>query len=67
MTDLPLLIPTNDAIEMLFGRTEDRSKRRRQLYRLYEMIDREEIGARKIGDRWYIKGSSMKDFVDDET
>lgn len=44
---------------MLFG-----SGDRKNLYRLYAMIDREEITAKKLGDRWFIPRAEMEKFID---
>ena len=60
MTELPLLIDSGEACELLFG-----SKTRKNFYRLYEMIDREEIAGTKIGGRWFIPGKAMQKFIDD--
>ena len=57
--DLPLLIDTGLACEMLFG-----SSYRTDLYRLYAMIEREEIGAKKFGGRWFIPRAEMQKFID---
>ena len=47
---------------MLFGSTK-----RKYYYRLYEMIDREEIAAKKMGDRWFIPGPAMQRFIDEQS
>jgi len=64
MTDenLPLMIDSSQAVKMIFGSTD-----RKYYYRLYEMIEREEIGAKKLGDRWFILGASMKKLIDENT
>ena len=56
----PLLIDTGEACTLIFG-----SKTRKNYYRLYEMIDREEIAGTKIGGRWFIPGKAMQKFIDD--
>ena len=61
MTDLPLIIDSTTAVEMLFG-----GRKRKYYYRLYEMIEREEIAAKKIGDRWFIPGKEMQRFIDEQ-
>ena len=60
--DLPLLIDSRAACEMLFGSAD-----RKHFYRLYEMIEREEIGATRLGDRWFIPKNSMKKFIDEQS
>ena len=60
MTELPLLIDTKRACMMLFG-----DDRRKNFYRLYQMIERGEIGARKLGERWFIPRAAMQQFLDD--
>jgi len=57
--ELPLLIHTGLACEMLWG-----SSHRTDLYRLYAMIEREEIGAKKLGGRWFIPRAEMQKFID---
>ena len=59
LTDLPLLLDTRLACQMLFG-----SGDRKNLYRLYAMIDRDEISAKKLGDRYYIPRAEMEKFID---
>ena len=58
--ELPLLIDTKRACMMLFG-----DDRRKNFYRLYTMIDRGEIAARKLGDRWFIPRAAMETFFDE--
>jgi hypothetical protein len=63
MTDaLPMMIDSRQAVQMIFGSTD-----RKHYYRLYEMIEREEIGAKKLGDRWFIPGTAMQKFIDENT
>jgi len=61
-TDLPLLIDSRDACLKLFG---DAS--RKNFYRLYQMIDRDEIGAKRLGDRWFIPRREMQKYIDENT
>tara|TARA_Y100000588_G_C14209996_1_gene906284 strand:- start:340 stop:537 length:198 start_codon:yes stop_codon:yes gene_type:complete len=57
---LPLLVDTGEACRLIFG-----SRARKNYYRLYEMIEREEIAGTKIGGRWFIPGKAMQKFIDD--
>ena len=58
-TELTPLVSAVKACEALFGSrgTTDR-------YRLYRMIDREEIGAKKIGRRWFIPRTEVERWLD---
>jgi hypothetical protein len=58
--NLPLLINTKQACNMLFGNDD-----RKNFYRLYTMIKRGEISTRKLGDRWFIPRAEMQQFLDD--
>ena len=58
---LPLLLDSRAACKILFG-----SNARKNKYRLYAMIDREEIAAKKIGDRWFVPGAAMQKFIDEQ-
>jgi len=60
--NLPLMIDSRQAVKMIFGSTD-----RKHYYRLYEMIERKEIGAKKLGDRWFILGTSVKKLIDENT
>jgi len=55
---LPLLIDTKSACRMLFGDDD-----RKHFYRLYAMIEREDIIARKMGRNWFIPRSEMEKFL----
>lgn len=59
MNELPLLIDSKTAVQMLFGNND-----RKNLYRFYAMIDREEIAAKKIGDLWFVPRAEMEKFID---
>lgn len=60
MTDdeFPALVDSRKACEILFGSNE-----RKNVYRLYAMIERGDIAARKLGDRWFIPGHEMERFT----
>jgi hypothetical protein len=55
---LPLLIDSKTACQMLFGDDD-----RKHFYRLYAMIEREDIIARKMGRNWFIPRSEMEKFL----
>tara|TARA_R110000824_G_C15160378_1_gene671860 strand:- start:1330 stop:1515 length:186 start_codon:yes stop_codon:yes gene_type:complete len=56
--DMPLLVDSKEACKILFGNTN-----RKNYYRLYGMIEREEIVGTKIGERWFIPGKEIKKFM----
>ena len=56
--ELPLLIDSKQACEMLFG-SNDRAMK----YRLYAMIEREETAATKLGTRYFIPRAEMQKFI----
>ena len=58
--DMPALVDTLSAAQIIFG-----DSRRKNLHRLYMMIRRDEISARRIGGRWFIPRAAMLELLAD--
>jgi len=61
--ELGPLVNARKSCEALFGST-DRTSARADRYRLYAMIDRAEIKAVKIGERWFIPKAEIERWLD---